>query len=87
MAGKRIRTRKQWQEFCHRRGTDGSQVFAVLDDWKITNREISEALTDIRDIARSGLPSSGLTVEQSQQMKLNDIARNLSAMIDALEAG
>jgi len=55
-----------------------------LDRGKTRVTTLVESLTDIRDIARSGLPSSGLTVEQSQQMKLNEIAGKLTQLIESL---
>ena len=29
-----MRTRKEWYDFCIKRGTSGDQVFDILRDWK-----------------------------------------------------
>ena len=40
-----MRTRKEWYDFCIKRGTSGDQVFDILRDWKEWDEleKISEA--------------------------------------------
>jgi len=82
----KIRTRQQWWDYCTGRGgTSGDQVSDILTDWRITDAQIRDALIEIRDLARTGLPIAGMTEEQCAKHRLNRVSEDLTRMIDGLE--
>lgn len=46
------RNRQEWWDFCMKHGTNGSQVFDILTDWKLESQKMLERLTAVRDAVR-----------------------------------
>ena len=83
-----LRTRKEWYDYCIKRGTSGDQVFDILSDWQEEEqaRNESNSNENLDDVSESQIEMfTGilkLSADEPEQLRSIDIDRVLDTADD-----